>query len=304
MCRHPLYAVKYGYNRETGKSLMKIHRRVTDNYNDLCHVYGIRNVVSLPCGKCDECLADKGRNWAARCMLEAGQYKDNCFITLTYDNQHLLNKTNFKRDFQLFMKRIRKDNPDIRYFACFELGAHTLRPHFHAIMFNYFPKDARLVSRARYGGAVYDSSSLDRYWKNGHTDVGLVSFKSAGYVARYCMKQLHNIPGLPKEFILMSRRPGLGANYFKLYKEHIYKYDLIVNKDIGKALKPPRYFDKLMGNIDPFLLDEIKRNRIATSAIRESADKLSHGISRHEEINKFNSIHHIERLKRLKRDEM
>ena len=72
-----------------------------------------------------------------------------CFVTLTYDDEHLPREDRkvydwmidqeviFKnvpvhrvRDCQLFLKRLRKDNPDvkIRYFLVSEFGPRTLRP--------------------------------------------------------------------------------------------------------------------------------------------------------------------------------
>ena len=43
----------------------------------------------VPCGKCPMCLQARAREWSLRCMQEASQYEHNCFITLTYDNEHL-----------------------------------------------------------------------------------------------------------------------------------------------------------------------------------------------------------------------
>ena len=65
--------------------------------------------VTVPCGQCIGCLLERSRQWAMRCSHEASLYDENCFITLTYDDEHLppdgcLNKEHFQK----FMKRLRK----------------------------------------------------------------------------------------------------------------------------------------------------------------------------------------------------
>ena len=66
------------------------------------------NLFRVPCGQCVECRLKRSRDWAARCMQEASQHERNCFITLTYrDAPESLDY----RDFQLFMKRLRKIAP-------------------------------------------------------------------------------------------------------------------------------------------------------------------------------------------------
>lgn len=65
--------------------------------------------IQLPCGKCDGCRKDRARGWAARMMHEASMHGSNLFLTLTYDDDHLPHDMSVNlRDFQLFMKRLRK----------------------------------------------------------------------------------------------------------------------------------------------------------------------------------------------------
>ena len=90
--------------------------------------------VTVSCGQCIGCRLERSRQWAVRCMHEASLHTDNCFVTLTYDDDglshlprcvdpetgeigagpfHSLNK----RDIQLFFKRLRKrTGVKIRYF--------------------------------------------------------------------------------------------------------------------------------------------------------------------------------------------
>lgn len=61
--------------------------------------------LTLPCGQCVGCRLERSRQWAVRCMNEAQMHKKNCFVTLTYKEA---SKSLRYRDFQLFMKRLRK----------------------------------------------------------------------------------------------------------------------------------------------------------------------------------------------------
>ena len=132
----------------------------------------------------------------------------NCFVTLTYDDEHIPhNWTLNKRDFQLFMKRLRKtySHKTIRYFHVGEYGdrcPHTTygeeplcggcnvgRPHYHAILFNHDFRDRELFGE-RNGVPHYTSAELTEIWGNGFTQVGDVTPESAGYVARYALKKV------------------------------------------------------------------------------------------------------------------
>ena len=59
---------------------------------------------------------------------EASMYNNNCFITLTYDNENLPKDKNLNYDeFKGFMKRLRehlhrKEGRNIKYYACGEYG--------------------------------------------------------------------------------------------------------------------------------------------------------------------------------------
>ena len=63
------------------------------------------------------------------------------FVTLTYDNNHVpISEHGFptlcKRDFQLFMKRLRfNTGVKIKYYVAGEYGSTNHRPHYHAVIF-------------------------------------------------------------------------------------------------------------------------------------------------------------------------
>ena len=76
---------------------------------------------------------------------EAKLHKENCFITLTYNNNNLPKyKSLVKKELQDFFKRLRKKYGEgIRYYACGEYGPKGKRPHYHAIIFGWKPKDLK-----------------------------------------------------------------------------------------------------------------------------------------------------------------
>ena len=98
------------------------------------------NNLTLPCGQCIGCRLERSRSWAVRCVHEAYMYDDNCFITLTYDNDNLPltgdGLPTLDRDaVTLFLKRLRFRFPHtIRYFGCGEYGDKLSRPHYHLIL--------------------------------------------------------------------------------------------------------------------------------------------------------------------------
>lgn len=298
-CTDPIYALKLC--ETDGKTQLRIlsRYRVDYDYLSLCEKYGKDNIIQLPCGKCDSCIQTRSKTWAARCVLESKQYKDNCFITLTYDQEHYPGKL-VKRDLQLFFKRLRKKyGDDIKYFACGEYGSITHRAHYHAIVFNWKPEDLRPICPGKYTGAYSKSYILDGIWKNGITEIGEVSFQSCAYVARYCLKKLKN--NVDKdEFVLMSK--GIGKHYFDSHIDSICETDLIYgNFGNCKAISTPRYFDKLLDKIDNSRLRKLKDDRLRNANFSANSEMLIHGIDKVEKLNIRKGELKAEQFKKLQR---
>lgn len=81
--------------------------------------------ITIPCGKCIGCRLAHSRAWAVRCVHESTLHEHNCFLTLTFDDDHLPSDHSVHvRDVQLFLKRLRKSLGDVkvRFFACGEYG--------------------------------------------------------------------------------------------------------------------------------------------------------------------------------------
>lgn len=223
--------------------------------------------LDLPCGQCIGCRLDRAKMWATRCVHEASLYEKNCFITLTYDDEHLPeNGSLCLRDFQLFMKKLRKKyGKGIRYFHAGEYGdGPGARPHYHALLFNHDFSDKKKFSRNN-GNWIYTSDELSSLWEKGISSVAELNFKTAGYVARYSLKKVTGKKAedhygiMAPEYATMSRRPGIGKEWFTQFSGDVYPHDRVIVD--GSHTRPPRYYDGLLGKNDPSTLALLKIKR-------------------------------------------
>lgn len=237
----------------------------------------------VPCGKCLPCRLAYARKWANRCLLEQKSWRDNWFVTFTYDDEHLhFGKqgfaTLFPSDFTAFMKRLRAhyadtwEHDNIRFYMAAEYGDQTYRPHHHACAFNLPLDDLQFYSKSPLGDCYYISPLLTEKWQHGHVIVGELTEQSAAYTARYCQKKANKtfdykaIDVVP-EYVRMSRRPGIGAFYFEKNFQDIYEDDKVYLPN-GKVFAPPRYFDTLAEKkgLD---LERVKSLRLYRAQLRE-----------------------------------
>lgn len=248
-CYHPItgWRSQAGRNPATGLWPIVFNRR--DGYSDL--------EVQVPCGRCIGCRLERSRKWAMRCVHEASLYKDNCFITLTYDDFHLDPSGSLNvEDYQLFMKRLRKHfGSGVRFFHCGEYGELYGRPHHHAILFNCDFDDKELMfHNAKTGFNLYSSNLLGTLWPFGLHSIGNVSFESCAYVARYIMKKVtgddanSHYHGRKPEYVTMSRRPGIGHDWICKYIDDVYPHDFVIIRN-GIKCKPPAYYDNIYDSI-------------------------------------------------------
>lgn len=203
---------------------------------------------------------------------------DNCFLTLTYDDDHLIfggakHAILNPRDLTLFFKRLRKRyGPGIRHFSCGEYGDKSSRPHYHAIVFGLDFEDKQEFS-AKDGYRLYRSDSLDNLWSHGHCIIGDVTFESAAYVARYVMKKRlgktaeeYEQEGITPEFVRMSRGSkklgtgGIGSGWLNKFMSDVYPNGQILAN--GHMAKPPKYYDQLFERLDPVTMQKIRENRM------------------------------------------
>ena len=232
--------------------------------------------LTLPCGQCIGCRLERSRQWAVRCVHESQLYDFNSFVTLTYDDLHLPpNNSLVYRDFQLFMKRLRKSTAQsIRFYMCGEYGDTFYRPHFHACLFNCFFHDRSFLKSLPSGSNLYRSSQLESLWPQGFSSIGDVTFESAAYIARYIVKKVTGpnsaahytrldpetgeLTSVTPEFTRMSLKPGIGYNWYKQFSSDVFglDHDYVVIR--GIKMKPPRYYDSLLKSTEDFTSDYIE----------------------------------------------
>ena len=236
--------------------------------------------TTVSCKQCTGCRQEYSRQWAMRNMHEASLWLNNIFVTLTYDNENLpKHNTLIKKDFQDFMKRLRKKkhantNNPIRYYQCGEYGEKFGRPHYHAILFNTNFRDREIIQGHK---GLTQSETLSKLWGKGHSSIGDVTFQSAAYVAGYVQKKINGqqkethyaivdhetgeyFGQRQQEYSTMSRRPGIAGSWFAKHKDDVYPSDNIhIN---GKEMKPPKYYDRLYEIDHRPTMEKIKENRI------------------------------------------
>lgn len=267
VCYHPLAAIKLA--QTNGKVNIDIIGSVeSQKISDLTKWRFSENYIELPCGQCIGCRLERSRNWAVRCVHEASLYKDNCFLTLTYDNAHLPKDNSLvKKHLQDFWKRLRFSiSPaKLRYFACGEYGSQFERPHYHACVFGYSPEDKKLYT-VRCGSRLYVSPLIGRLWPYGFHTIGDVTFDSAAYVARYVLKKVNGdkadeyYHGREPEYVVMSRKPGIAKDWILKYYDDVYPHDFVVIRDNIKC-KPPKYYDDIYDRECNGDLEYIKNKR-------------------------------------------
>lgn len=279
-CYTPLVGVDVGVRAETGRIAIQILKHAKWKNSHRLN----KRIIPLPCGKCIGCRLERSRQWALRCVNEASLYENNMFITLTFNDEHV-DKTGslVKEDFQKFMKRLRKsyrgdqvvknekgeDTYPIRYFHCGEYGEKLERPHHHACIFNFEFKD-KVLWDTRNGVRLFRSKCLERLWSYGYSTIGEVTFDSAAYVARYITKKINGLRsdahygGRLPEYTTMSRRPGIGKDWFNKFGTDVYDKDEIAVRRGGRIYvgKPPKYYDKLLERSDPGKYELIKERRV------------------------------------------
>lgn len=239
-------------------------------------------VFQLPCSKCIECRLEYARQWAIRCVHEAKMHKKNSFVTLTYSDENLKSKKLQYRDFELFMKKLRKtQNEPIGMFVTGEYGDKTKRPHWHAILFNWSPNDLTYKYTSDRGDTVYKSALLTKLWANGNAEIGSVTFESAGYCARYAAKKLVHGKDSEHDYNPISKKSSknaIGKKFLESYWPDIFSYGYVI-LDGGQKCAIPRYYEKWLEKNQPAAyhtyVTQIKNKKIELANSRSEEERLN-----------------------------
>jgi hypothetical protein len=105
---------------------------------------GRKDTVKVPCGKRISCRVQRRNDWTVRLEDESRLHDHTVFVISTSDEKNLQkNDSLSKKDFQLFMKRLRKVlyPIKIRFYACDEYGGLTQRAIFFGCLLPKFKID-------------------------------------------------------------------------------------------------------------------------------------------------------------------
>lgn len=278
--------------------------------------------IELPCGQCTACRIKRSREWAVRMTHEAQMTTGGCsFITLTFNKESLERRKRPMsldvKEFQDFMKRLRERiKKPIRFFHCGEYGELRKRPHYHAIIFGHDFDDREMVRKGnQHELPLYKSAQLESLWPYGFSSVGEAQYESMAYVARYvtkkitgdCSKEHYQYFDMDTgeylydrvpEYCTMSRRPGIGQQWFLKYgKTDVIPHDYVVvyNGESQFKAAVPRYYDSLIEKYEnlggPNKLNEIKLKR------REKLYESFEDVSQEDYKKRLDVLEEVNRLK-------
>lgn len=241
-------------------------------------VKGRLDKIPVACGKCPPCKIRRVNSWVFRLQEEDKISSSAYFVTLTYEHYHVpLTESGFmtlcKRDFQLFMKRLRKlSNNKLRYYAVGEYGTNNWRPHYHVILFNL--EGVRRLPDGSFQSDLIENAwsavnSVGVYSSIGQIHIGEVTSDSIAYTCKYIDKParvpVHKRDDRVPEFSLMSK--GLGKSFITPAVQKFFKEDLsrcFVIKEGGYKIALPKYFrDKLLTDAEKELAVSIIASSVA-----------------------------------------
>ncbi|WNK14459.1 MAG: replication initiator protein [Microvirus sp.] len=231
------------------------------------------------CGKCIFCRKRRSTELATRCVLHASLYRDNCFLTLTYDETKTGYHNRFDyTDIQKFKKRLRQhchreyDGKKIQIFNVHEYGKNG-KKHWHLVVFNHDfstdpePELERVLHSYKGDHALYRSPRLETLWPFGYNTVGSVTEASAMYQAQYTQKDFQN-GNVSNSRKSHSKHSGIGREYFLNNYKQILTLGFIPFN--GRKIPIPRYFLKLAHKhychfYEPhYFFDNSRRKRVHT----------------------------------------
>lgn len=237
--------------------------------------------TKLPCGKCHECIKLRATEWSIRCQHEISQHAHNCFLTLTYDPEHLESPFIVKTPFQKFIHDLRRHaKKKFKYIVSHEYGTEEFRPHHHCIIFGWEPGNQKLFSKNK-GNPLYTSDDISRLWKQGFHSIGQANEKTAYYIASYALKKnTCEIPMADGELITVSdsmdssKTPAIGVEHFAKNMETIVNMEQVF----------PRYYKKLLEGgfpksylktLPPWEIEDLEKRSAKTLEKLENRKKIA-----------------------------
>ncbi len=253
--------------------------------------------LEVACGQCLGCRVDHRLMWSIRIIHEACMHRDhhgNSWVTLTYRDPSACTEQQYKDHHHIhkygqlqpshvskFIRSLRKANADhkIRYFYCGEYGDENQRPHYHMCVFNH-SFDDQYLWKDDEGVYTYTSEELQKHWPWGFTTVGELNLHTAAYTAGYIFKKITGRKAeehylrcdeygvaywLLPEYVRMSTGrkfpAGIGAAFYEKYTSDIFPHDKSPIPGHGESELVPRYYQNILAEQNPAMLEEIKELR-------------------------------------------
>ncbi len=133
-----------------------------------------------------------------------------------------------------------------------------------------------VVEQSEQGITTYSSPSLEKIWPYGFSTIGELNYDTAAYTAGYILKKVNGQQGLDEylrsdkygvaywvvaPYTSMSLKPGIGAKFYEKYKDDFFPSDESPVPGKGIINKVPRYYETLLSNSNPELLEVVKNVR-------------------------------------------
>lgn len=173
--------------------------------------------VTAACGKCFECMKQKGRAWQVRLSEEIRQDPKAIFVTLTISDEswekiknayiQLSDEDCIKKMVRLFLERVRKKNKkSLKHWLTTERGGtNTERYHLHGLIWGENTK-----------------TLIESLWQYGFVFIGtFVNECTVNYITKYITKtdEKH------KDFIpTILCSAGIGAGYLNRSDSELNRY--------------------------------------------------------------------------------
>lgn len=273
----------------------------------------------VPCNRCQACRKRITSDWTNRLIREA-QYHTQpvLMLTLTFANEHLPADYSVEKKLAVkTLKRIRKRfGNGLRYYLVSEYGDNdtgTKRPHYHILIFGLELTDLCDPEKTQSNFIQYRSPSVESCWTDpktgelrGRVRVSFADAATMSYVAGYVHKKLggpraeaeysrvHPTTGeivqVQPEFALMSRRPGIGRDWYDEFADTDAKSDFLITR--GRPSAMPRYYARLrdqaaaanMSEAQQVVAKFARRANAEASSAKQAADLTPERLAVREEV--------------------
>lgn len=177
--------------------------------------YAMSEVGLVGCRNCWQCRANRVNDLVGRCIAEQETSSASYAVTLTYAIGEPNSAVLIYRDFQNFMKILRRRGFSVRYIVAGEYGSIKGRAHWHAVLFfsGAAPETAATLDARKPWQVVLDRRFNWEPWPHGFVFFQQPDYGGFAYVLKYALKD--QAQQVAKGHLAMSKKPPLGHVYFQ-----------------------------------------------------------------------------------------